>query len=419
MTLNEKDPYAAYRDAQGAPQFALSYMLFFDILGTSEMSRAHNAIDHLRGLRPALEAAIERAGTDERVFGQASTWFTDNAVVATPLGERQFAEGITVGLQVAAAYLLLGCWERGYLGRGAITVGEHYMDERFVFGPALIEAVEREKAARWPRVTLSSDALLLERSHSGAYAQRLQSVQSRCLTLDEDGVVFIDHLGVYIDEEDNFESLEHFLGRHKAASEEGLRVNDADSAAWEKWRWLAEYQNHALASRLDDPERFMVSLDGQRHRFTDFLDEGPYTPPTSPWYAMDRADRLECRPSIDDFFHFLPDDPGVYALYLNEERMYVSPAKVLSGRARAEHRFTDRAAGRSELRCRLAEHLGVASAEDVRDERVTLDSSAAEKIRGWLGSCEIGYTPTTSEAEARRLAEALEESFQPPLNRIR
>lgn len=418
MTLHREDPYAAYRDAQAAPQFALSYVLFFDILGTSAMSRAPNAIDHLRGLRPALEAAIERAGTDERVFGQASTWFTDNAVVATPLGEPQFTEGITVGLQVAAAYLLLVCWERGFLGRGAITVGEHYMDERFVFGPALIEAVDMEKAARWPRVTVSPDALRFERHHSRAYAQKLQSVQSRCLTLDEEGVAFIDHLGIYIDEEDDPESLEHFLRRHQAATEEGLRANERDSPAWEKWRWLGEYQNHALVSRLVDPDRFLVSIDEQRHQFIDFLDEGPYTPPMSPWYRMDRADRVSCQTDMDDFFHFLPDDPGVYALYLNGERMYLSAAKVLSGRARMEHRFTDRAVGKSELRCRLAQHLGIASAADVRNEGFTVSSSAARRIRDWLRRCEIGYTPTTTEAEARRLAGALEESFQPPLNRI-
>jgi hypothetical protein len=142
--MPEDDNYAAYRAEDGRPRLTTSCLLFFDILGTSAMSLAPDAVEHLRKLRPALEAAVERAGTDERFFNQASTWFTDNAVVATPLVNAEISEPITGGLEVAAAYLLLVCWGRGFLGRGAITVGPHYMDERFVFGPALIEAVKLE-----------------------------------------------------------------------------------------------------------------------------------------------------------------------------------------------------------------------------------------------------------------------------------
>lgn len=413
VRMPEKAEYAAYRSEDGQLQLTTSCLLFFDILGTSAMSMAPDAVEHLRRLRPALEAAVERAGTDERFFSQASTWFTDNAVVATPIVNSEVSEPITGGLEVAAAYLLLVCWERGFLGRGAITVGPHYMDERFVFGPALIEAVGLEKQARWPRVVLGAEAVAVEREHSRFYADSLQSAQSRCLSQDEDGVVFVDHLGIYIDEEDDPAALHHYLSGHRQATEKALSSYKKATDPWEKWRWLAEYQNHALRSRLPDPEPYLVQIGDQRHQFKDFLDSGPYTAPGSPWYAMDRHPRVAADPFASDF---LTSSPGVYVFYREGARVYVGATSDLLRRVRTEHLSTSASLRNSALRRNVAEHLGIASASDIRSRRVTLTSDELGQITSWLRRCEVGWRETDTEAEAREIAAELKRQQLPSLN---
>jgi hypothetical protein len=403
--------YSAYRDADGQPLMTPSCVLFFDILGTRQMSRAPDALEHLRLLRPALEAAVERAGTDEPVLNQASTWFTDNAVVATPLVDAYTSEAVTGGLQVAAAYLLLVCWGKGFLGRGAISVGDHYMDERFVFGPALVEAVELEKRAQWPRVVLGQDAISLERQHSAFYANPLTSAQSGCLSCDDDETIFVDHLGVYIDEEDDEAALDHFLTQHRRATEHGLEIHLDGDKPWEKWRWLAEYQNHALTSRLANPEPYMVDLGEQRHQFRDFLDEGPYTPPGSAWYVLDRQSRAKAGQA-----DFLPDTPGVYAFYRSNVRAYVGATGNLLRRVDKEHLGRSVAMANSALRRNLAEMLGVGDAAAIRERRVRPSTSDVDRVAAWLDKCEIGWQECETEGDALALVAELRREHLPPLN---
>lgn len=178
--MSRAEAYAAYLDADGKPQLRTSCVLFFDLLGIRDMATSEDAVAYLRELRPALEAAIDRAMTEDERFTQASTWFTDNAVVGAPVLQDMFIESIVGGTEVAAAYLLLVCSGRGFLGRGSITLGAHYMDEKLVFGPALIEAAKLEKSARWPRVVLSDAAINSELRQSRSYAHPLQIAQNAC-----------------------------------------------------------------------------------------------------------------------------------------------------------------------------------------------------------------------------------------------
>jgi hypothetical protein len=227
--MSRAEAYAAYRDSNGGPVMTRSCVLFFDLLGITAMSTAADAPELLRRLRPALEQAIDRADTEDVRDTQASTWFTDNAVVGRPLLHDELRESVIGAMEIAAAYLLLVCWGHGFLGRGAITFGEHYMDESFVFGPALVEAVALEKTARWPRIVLGASAVEAEREHSRYYSDALQSAQSRCLTCDDEETTFVDHLGIYIAEEDDPDTLDRHLTLRKRATEGALASHRAGS----------------------------------------------------------------------------------------------------------------------------------------------------------------------------------------------
>jgi hypothetical protein len=260
---------------------------------------------------------------------------------------------------------------------------------------------------------LGADAVSIEDEHSRFYADPLQSAQSRCLSRDEDDVVFVDHLGIYIDEEDDPAALDHYLSLHRRATENGLSSHERGTDPWEKWRWLAEYQNHALLSRLADPEPYLVAIDERRHQFMDFLDEGPYTPPGSAWYVMDRHSRMKATPLATDF---LPSTPGVYVFYRDGVRTYVGATRDLLRRVHAEHLSTSASLQNSALRRSVAEHLGIASASDIRERRRQLTSAELDQITSWLQGCDVGWRETETETDAQQLAAELKNELLPPLN---
>lgn len=409
------DPYAAFKDAEGQPQLWPSRVLFFDLLGISAMSKSPGALGHLRGLRPALQRAIERAATEERDFDQVSTWFTDNAVVAAPVGALEQTEWLLGGAEVSAAYLIVVCWQSGYLGRGAITVGEHYMDERFVYGPALVEAVELEKAARWPRIVLGETAIELERQHSRFYSDVLQSEQSLCLLRDEEGVVFVDALGIYIDEEDDPQDLDRNLKALRDATERGLVSCVPYSEPWLKWRWLADYQNHALAGRLSDPDPYVVPVGPANAQFASFLDPTWGTAPGSPWYRMDRQSRSSL--AQPDVAGFLPAGPATYATYREDgERLWVGAARNLSARLEGgDLRATQAGIKKSALARAFANDLGIAKSDAIASGNYVPTADDVAHVHAELRQCFVACTEFGTFAMARDHARDLLEQFRPRL----
>jgi hypothetical protein len=344
-----------------------------------------------------------------------STWFTDNVVVAAPLVEPHESEVLLGMAEVSAAYLQVIPWEEGFIGRGAITFGPHYMDERFVFGKALVEAVEIEKHTVWPRVTLSPTAIDMEHVHSGFYGNTLSSEQSRCLLRDEKGVVFVDCLGIVIDEEDDLEVRDYHLGRLRESTMRSLARLPRDSREWEKWRWIGDYQNHALKSRLGDPEPFLVHEENDPFRFASFNDPRFDTPPGSAWYIMDRAfsGRITY---LDDPPVF--DAPGVYAIYDDDRnRLFVQCARTGCSRAKADLGRTPATAKNSALCRRLADQLGIAPARAIEDGSYVLTEDDLKRLHAKFAELRMGACETTSLATARAFEQKLLAEFVPPLNR--
>jgi hypothetical protein len=147
-----------FKDADGEPRMLYSAVLFLDTIGTTAASVAPDAAENLKRLHSAINLAATMAGTEEPGVLQASTWFTDNLVVALPVAAHQSAEYAAMYAALTAAELAVGLLLSGILTRGGIAVGRVYLDNRFVFGPALIAAHDLEQKAAEPRVLLDEDA---------------------------------------------------------------------------------------------------------------------------------------------------------------------------------------------------------------------------------------------------------------------
>lgn len=285
-TLSTREKaYGLFLDEEGQPQLIDCAVLFWDVMGVRAMSTQppRQAVEDLRGLRAAVSRARDRANTEEEGFLRCSSWFTDNVVLAAPVWGPMDEELVIGPTQVDAAYMQLLMLDGGYLSRGAITFGPHFMDKSFVYGPALIEANDLEGAKsvddpdgrdgnRWPCVVVSEGVAARNRKMAkDFYADPERSGLIRELLLDEDDVAFVNQLGIWIEEEDDERRLVYGLKEMRGTILAKLEEFSAGSRVWEKWRWLADYQDFVLTGfGLDEPA-FTVGLEPQ-FSFTSFAE---------------------------------------------------------------------------------------------------------------------------------------------------
>jgi hypothetical protein len=156
-----------------------------------------------------------------------------------------------------------------------MSFGKVYMDPTFVFGPALIEANSIQKDGRGPGlpcVSVSTEVAqycsTLARSF---YAQPGNSPFASELVVDDETLtVFVDHLGIWLDEEDDIRVPEYLLPRYKKTIRNQLRELPLGRAR-DKWRWLADYHDWALRSRGWNRRSYVTGLRAE-HSFTSFGD---------------------------------------------------------------------------------------------------------------------------------------------------
>ncbi len=145
--------------------------------------------------------------------------FSDNLVISTP---------VDVGYALLFKFLTFVCLElltQGFLTRGGVTVGELCHKENMVFGPALIDAVDLEKEAIYPRL-LCSQALAENISRS-----------PNCDPSDPQ-VIINDRLG---------RSVVNLLAYYPAAWQDPerkvtdtIKAGELQDSRLEKWRYMQD-----------------------------------------------------------------------------------------------------------------------------------------------------------------------------------
>jgi hypothetical protein len=143
-------------DDDGRPKLARCAVLFVDLLGVRVMTHGAAAQANL----VALEGAI--GGTYRSFLRRDTPWpaamFSDTLVVAAPVADLD-DETVLGGLVDQAAWLQQSLVWAGYFIRGAVTLGDFYIRDGFLYGPALVEAYRLENTvAIHPRIILGTSA---------------------------------------------------------------------------------------------------------------------------------------------------------------------------------------------------------------------------------------------------------------------
>ncbi len=180
--------------------------LFLDILGFKAMiDESVKDSDKISkaALKPMTAQRIHSALND---INEAMTFELSgvSALIKSSKRVTQFSDSIVVSYRMAEPgavfdmlyeiYLLqISLIQQGISVRGAISSGGLFHDDAIVFGPALVEAVELEKLAMYPRVILSRDLLKLGMVD---YHGHLDHTVKNLVKEDLDGMYYIDYFGV-------------------------------------------------------------------------------------------------------------------------------------------------------------------------------------------------------------------------------
>lgn len=248
-----RNPY--HRDDE-EPTLMSSVFVFMDILGYTDLvvtsERDGTSELTLRLIHAALSkgrAWLEDKEESEefrKIFPKdlfALKAFTDNIVIGWPV--RSDAES-----EFGNAFFKLGLFQfemvlKGFFIRGAISVGDVYVDETAVFGGGLIEAYEGEaKLARDPRIILTRSAIEVVEQHLTYYPDRRNAPHVRSVLRDSDGQWFVNYLECVLWAEDEQGPFYEEFAQHKAVVEAKLAQHKGNPTIWSKYAWVASYHNY-------------------------------------------------------------------------------------------------------------------------------------------------------------------------------
>ncbi|MEG1141792.1 MAG: hypothetical protein RSE41_05015 [Clostridia bacterium] len=188
--------------------------------------------------------------------------FTDNMVVAYPIkcdGEEELEE-ILDNVSEYQFNLAL----EGLFVRGGISIGDFYINEDIVFGPALLDAHNIEsKIACYPRIIMDDKTVEKLQKHIRYYEVAPQVSK---VLIDTDGQWFLNYLNTifkyYTQCNSNyeFERIQHeLLLRHKLKIEEMLFLYKENIRVWDKYVWTANYHNYFCDLYFQDEKDLKIS----------------------------------------------------------------------------------------------------------------------------------------------------------------
>lgn len=250
MPAESRNPYV---ESDGTPKLRRSVVAFIDILGYMDLVKSTTSNDRqalLARLHKALNLSRQQVDPNhsddtlqklrDKDFS-AFRAFTDNIVIGQPIRDDGEIELGSVFDSVSYFQMLMTM--EGFFVRGAIAIGDLYMDDIAVFGAGLIEAYEAETTlARDPRIVLSPSAQVAVNRHLEYYGRGAHAPQNRDLLRDSDGQYFVNYLDTLIPEDGYF--YEQELAAHKARIEEKLVLLRSRPSVWTKYLWAANYHNY-------------------------------------------------------------------------------------------------------------------------------------------------------------------------------
>lgn len=260
-----------YSRSGGRPVLRKSLVAYLDVLGTSVNAQSERAQELLEALDRALTRARRQSALDEEWDTFHASWFSDNLCIAAPLSrrngpvDRAYEEG-SIGFVInTVMWLQWALAVDGFLLRGAMTVGDQFVDSRVNFGAALVDAAKLEKdVAIHPRVVLSDSAVDSVNLHFFDHYRLADNPFHHELMQDEDGTVFVSYLGAAFEGDDSAEMLEIVSLHRDALRQRRENGPPEDARIREKHEWVEQYHEAFCRTFFPDEPELMIGVSLER-----------------------------------------------------------------------------------------------------------------------------------------------------------
>lgn len=263
--VDEFDTRNPYVDKEGNPILKPSLVVFVDIQGYADLVREAENSGRSQELLIRLHHTLKEATRNlnlenqtHREFNALSNdlpkkdlyklrTFTDNIVIGYPLHPFEgweHGEWELNSVIYALSFFQTEMTNAGFFVRGAISIGDLYVDETVVYGQGLIEAHTGEnQLARDPRIVFTKSAREVVLQQITRYGEHTPFVSR--IYRDSDGQLFLNYLDyrILIAENDigpDYEALQ----KHKAITETKLTRYQDQPHIWTKYMWTANYHNY-------------------------------------------------------------------------------------------------------------------------------------------------------------------------------
>ncbi|MDH5163401.1 hypothetical protein [Heyndrickxia oleronia] len=249
------------------PTLINSVVCFIDILGFQSLGleaiKKGKGNEFLRDLHVSLTEAKKSLTPYTHLSAKVKV-FTDNVVIGWPIFQDGEGELGNTFFNLSEYQFSLAL--NGYFIRGGISVGEHFMDEETVFGPALFKSYELEsKVAIYPRITLSAESKENVERYLSFYSNKKDSPFYTEVLEDMDGEWFLNYLHILIDrfeeeiDENDYTPLYPYLKEHKHKIEESLNKYAGNYKLLKKYAWIANYHNYFCDEFIPRSDNFKIS----------------------------------------------------------------------------------------------------------------------------------------------------------------
>lgn len=204
----------------------------------------------------ALECIRDTLNIEKENQGTVVTQFSDSIVISFSTDEESQVFNTLLDIK----HVLIALINQGMLCRGGVAIGAVLHNDKYLFGPAMVDAYTLEsKAANYPRVILSEEIIKLagqSKSQSHTEEEEIKYVKS-LLQKDSDGMYFIDYIGTSVQQELDDPELDYpiYLARIANILEAGLSSKRPDIQV--KYSWLKERYTSVvepIKSKLSDAQ---------------------------------------------------------------------------------------------------------------------------------------------------------------------
>ena len=267
-----RNPYQVPRKK---PSLRPSVFAFVDILGYMDLVQSSTARGQQEATLRTLHAALTkgRKGLEDkdlpsamRKLGKKDFYalkaFTDNIAIGWPINDDAEVEFGNAFMRLRQFQFQMTI--DGFFLRGALSVGDAYVDEIAVFGDALTEAyIGESKIARDPRIILTNSAVAVAKHHLTYYPNPANAPHVSHILKDSDGQWFLNYLDCVLDAEYEYGPFYHELLQHKDVIELNLGKYKSNPPVWSKYAWVASYHNYfcdAHPNHFNDEHRVNVDL---------------------------------------------------------------------------------------------------------------------------------------------------------------